>query len=111
MALYNVVLPLFDEPDYSYAIALEGESYILRFTYNERAQLYFLSLSSEDGTPIVQGVGLVPEYPIMEDYAVYPLTGFFWLEKKAELISEPYKKYPDTLSEYYDFYYSYITED
>jgi hypothetical protein len=111
MTVYNIPLPIYDDVDYTYSVALQGQSYILQLTYNERVGLYFLSLFNEDTTPILQGVGLVPEYPIAEDYALYPLTGFFWLQAKADIISEPYKIYPDKLSQYYDFYYTYITED
>lgn len=111
MTVYNVYLPLFEDPDYSYSISLQGQSYTIRITYNERCKLYFLSLLNADDNPVVQGMALVPNYPIMEDYPTYPLTGFFWLQEKAEIISEPYKVYPDKIDQYYDLYYTYITED
>lgn len=105
-----VSLNLFDEPFYEYAVALESNSYILQFTYNERAQLYTLSLLDAERTAIVLGEMLVPSYPMFVDYALENLTGYFYLQKKESLLSEPYKTYPDKLSQYYDFFYIYPAE-
>jgi len=102
-----ISLPLFADPYYSYPIALQGSSYILEFIYNERTQLYSLSLFDSESNPIVVGEALVPNYPIFKDYAIFPLTGFFWMEEKADIISEPYKAYPDSLDQYYNLYYLY----
>lgn len=102
-----ISLPLFADPYYSYPIALQGNSYILEFIYNERSQLYSLSLFDSESNPIVLGEALVPNYPIFKDYAIFPLTGFFWMEEKADIISEPYKIYSDSLDQYYNLYYLY----
>ena len=111
MALTSVILPLFPDPSYKYSVALEGFSYVLSFTYNERAQLYFWDLLDADNNPIVMGEALVPTYPMFEDYNLPNMTGFFWLEKKAALVTEPYKEFPTKISEYYTFQYVYVTED
>jgi hypothetical protein len=102
-----ISLPLFADPYYSYPIALQGNSYILEFIYSERTQLYSLNLFDSESNPIVVGEALVPNYPIFKDYAIFPLTGFFWMEEKADIISEPYKAYPDSLDQYYNLYYLY----
>lgn len=96
-----VDIPIIDEPFYDLSISLEGNSYIIQFTYVERMNLYTMSLFDSDNNPIVQGIAVVPEYPIMLDYAIPDLSGYFLLTKKATLLSEPYKTYPDKLSEYY----------
>lgn len=100
MANY-VDIPIIDEPFYDLSISLEGNSYIIQFTYVERMNLYTMSLFDSDNNPIVQGIAVVPEYPIMLDYAIPDLSGYFLLTKKATLLSEPYKTYPDKLTEYY----------
>ena len=107
MANHFLALPLYSDADYSYAVNLQGQSYILDFKYNERVKLYFLSIYTAENVPIVLGVGLVPTYPITFDYAFYPLTGYFWLEEKADILSEPYKVYPENIDQYYNFYYRY----
>ena len=109
--LKGVNLQLFDVPFYSYSASLEGESYLLKFVFNERSRLYYLSLYNSDGDPLFLGVAVIPGYPIGLDYAINGLSGFFWLEQKGELQAEPYKLFPDKLSEYYTLSYSYIEGD
>lgn len=107
MAEKYVSLPLFADAAYEYSIALQGNSYNVGFIYNERMQLYTISLFDADSNPIVAGEALVPSYPIFLDYAIYPLTGYFYLKEKANILSEPYKTYPDRIDQYYWFYYIY----
>ena len=111
MTDHFVTLSLYPDVDYNYAVNLQGQSYILDFKYNERSELYFLSLYTAENVPVVLGVGLVPNYPITKDYTLFPLTGFFWMEEKADIITEPYKTYPDKIDEYYNFYYIWSEED
>ena len=106
-----VDIPIIDEPFYDLSISLEGNSYILEFIYNERMSLYTLSLYDAERNPIVLGASLVPEYPIFFDYAIENLTGYFYLTKKSTLISEPYKEFPDKLSEFYYLVYVVPSED
>lgn len=102
-----VVVPLFPEPFYTYSQSFQGQSYNLEFLYNERAQQWFLNLLDADNLPIVMGVGIVPGYPILQEYAITGLTGFFWLEEKAEITTEAYKQYPEQLNQYYNMFYIY----
>ena len=107
MTTQYVTIPLDSAPYYTLSVSLEGNSYNLDFLYNERTQLYHVSLFDADNIPIVEGVGLVPEFPIFADYAIPNLSGYLWLGKKASLTSEPYKNYPDRISEYYELMYVY----
>jgi len=100
-----VPLPLYDLPDYSYSCSLQGESYILRFIYNTRMKLYTLYLYDLDRTPIIEGVALVPNYPVMADYAISGLTGRFIMFPKEDIESLPYQQYPESLSKYYYLIY------
>lgn len=111
MTTNYVSLPLFDDADYSYSIALEGNSYVLRYIYNERMQLYTFNLYDAENNPIVVGEALVPTYPIFIDYVIPNLTGWFYLQENAAITGEPYKEFPDKINEYYSFFYSYLTED
>ena len=100
-----IEMPLFSDTYYTYAMAFEGNSYNLEFIYSERTQLYHISLYDAEQNPIVVGAGLVPGYPILLDYALFPLTGYIFMEEKATLLSEPYKLYPDSIDQYYNLYY------
>lgn len=105
MAKKYVSLPLFSDAYYEYGIALQGESYVLRFIYNERMKLYTISLLSADLVPIVMGEALVPNYPMFFEYAIRPLTGYFYMYEKANILSEAYKVYPENINEYYELVY------
>lgn len=107
MAKKYISLPLFSDAEYEYTVALQGDSYTLRFTYNERMKLYTVSILSADLVPIVMGEALVPSYPMFFEYAIYPLTGYFYMYEKANIISELYKVYPENINEYYELVYIY----
>jgi len=105
MTDHYVRLPLYSDDKYDYAVNLQGQSYILDFQYNSRMGLYLLSLYTSENVPLVESEALVPTYPIMKDYALNTLTGFFWMEEKANIISEPYKAFPQDIDQYYSLYY------
>jgi hypothetical protein len=111
MANIYVDLLLDDSPIYEFSASLEGNSYIIEMIYNERSSLYFMSLYDADRNPVVLSAALVPGYPIMFDYALPNLTGFFLLIQKGTLESEPYKEFPDKLSQYYSLVYTFQSED
>lgn len=100
-----VDIPLMSYPYYEFSIALEGNSYIVEFVYNERSQLYYMNFYNSDRDPIVLGQALIPEYPIFIDYALSNLSGYFYLINKSALVSEPYKTYPEDISKYYSLVY------
>lgn len=102
-----VELPLYEDKDYRYQIALEGESYTLRFTYNTVMKLYTLSIYDADSNVICSGVGVVPNYPISDNLVINGLSGFFFLSPKATTNTSAYKTYPDKLSTYYNLSYIY----
>lgn len=107
MAIKYVDLPLFNSPDYRYTVALEGDYYTLRFTYNEIMSLYTLMILDSNKNAILAGVGVVPFYPITLDYVVPGLTGSFILIPISDQDKEFYKIYPQQLNEYYTFQYIY----
>lgn len=103
----SVSLPLYSDYYYSYVVNLEGNSYTLDFKYNDRGSKWFLSLLDSDGNPIVQGVALVPNYPITEDYVIPNLSGFFWLSPIPTVNTEKPKEFPRDIAQYYVFEYVY----
>lgn len=110
--MYRYVdMPLYEDAFYTYSITLEGQSYIIEMLYVEKMELYTLSLYTANGTPLLNGVGIVPYFPIARNYAIEGLSGYFTLVSKAREVAEPYKVYPDKLSEYYNMYYVYESEE
>lgn len=111
MATKYIDIPLINYPIFDLSVSLEGNSYIVEFIYNSRMKLYTISLYDAARNPIVVGEALVPEYPIFFDYALSDLTGYFFLTKKEEIQSQPYKEYPEAINQFYDLVYVYRTED
>lgn len=105
----EVSLPLENSSDFKFSVALEESYFTIRVIYNEIMQLHTLSLFDVDGTTIIAGVGLVPNYPILKDYIIPGLTGAFFLFPKTSVNEEFYKTYPQNLKDYY--YLSYIYDD
>ncbi len=52
-------LPTFDDPFYSYATTLEGREYLLKFRFNQREDVWYLSLYMPDETPLVTGIKML----------------------------------------------------
>jgi len=100
-------IPLYPDPVYEQSVSLEGQSHILRFTYVDRLKLYLLDIYDSAKNPKLRGVGLVPSYPIIGDYALEDLTGIFYLIPKANTNSEAYKDHPSQIDQYYDLLYAY----
>lgn len=106
-----VNIPLFDSYWYDLSISLEGVSYIIEFMYNTKMKLYTISLYDDRQQPIILGESLVPNYPLFLDYNLPNLSGaFFLLPKEIVRETEPYKRYPDQIHKYYNFYYAYLEE-
>lgn len=103
----EVDLPLYSDPYYSYSVSLEGVTYSLEIRYYQRDNLWRMSLLLEDQTPIAQGIALVPEYPILQDYNIPDMTGFFWLYPVPSIKTEKYIEEPESLNQYYTFKYVY----
>lgn len=55
----------FSSPDFSMQVELDGVVYGLRFIYNERSKRFSLSISTEAGEPIVSGIFVVSNYPLL----------------------------------------------
>lgn len=51
---------------------LDGRDYLLRFAYNEREERWYLSLYDEDELPVLQGLKLVANHPLLKAYRSNP---------------------------------------
>lgn len=108
MTTYSYVdLPLYSDYFYSYTVALEDNSYVVEVVYNQYATVWYMSLYTEDQEPIVQGIALVPEYPILADYVIPNLSGFFWLYPIPTMPSDKYAESPEALAQYFTLKYCY----
>ena len=70
MTVYSIPLPIDPViPQFTHEIILEGISYKLRFNYNGRESLWYLSLLTAGGEPISEGMKLVLNIPLLRKVA------------------------------------------
>ncbi len=55
-------------PYYTQKTRLDGRDFILKFAYNERAASYSLSIYDEEETPLLLGLRLVANWPLLRHY-------------------------------------------
>ena len=58
-------------PDVAYSqqkTRLDGRDYILRFAYNERTERWYLSILDDQEEPLVMGIKLVANWPLLRSY-------------------------------------------
>jgi hypothetical protein len=55
-------------PYYVQKTRLDGRDYILRFSYNERIQRWYVGICDEEGTPLLLGLKLVANWPLLRHY-------------------------------------------
>jgi hypothetical protein len=54
-----------DANDQSIDVQLDGTTFLVGMTWNESARQFGLSLSDVDGNPIINGVAVVPNFPLL----------------------------------------------
>lgn len=70
MTVYNILVPLDPViPQFTQEIILEGISYKLRFNYNDRESLWYISLSTANDEPIAEGIKVVLNLPLFRKIA------------------------------------------
>lgn len=55
-------------PYYSQTTKLDGRDYLLRFAFNEREAAWRLSILEPDETPLLLGLKLVANWPLLRHY-------------------------------------------
>jgi len=108
-----IQLPLYAERNYTYGMSLEGRAYTLTFKWNRKSRSWYIDIRLEDRTPIVLGIALVPQYPIIVDYNLEEvgLNGHFeLLPVNPDLASKVGEEF-STVPEFFRLYYVYTTAD
>lgn len=105
----DVYCPLYGDAYYSYDIDLEDEAYTLTFRWNSRMELYVMDIEDAEEDVVIQGVVLVPMFPLIGQYVVEGLTGDFFLVPVDT--TDPYQPIPDPRNTYKSHYLVYSTLD
>jgi hypothetical protein len=56
------------EPYYTQTTRLDGRDYILHFAYNQRTDRWYLSLHDDENVPLIAGLKLVANWPLLRHY-------------------------------------------
>ena len=113
MATTTIInLPLYTDPIYRYGVTLEEEAKQFTFYWNSRCAQWHMDIHNEDQTVIVQGIPLVPQYPILADFPLesYGLTGYFMLTPINASQVDTLDDSSAVMSQFFELFYIYITE-
>lgn len=68
-------------PYFTQKTRLDGRDFILKFSYNQREERYYLSIFDEQETPILMGLKLVAVWPLLRRYRANPALppGELWV--------------------------------
>lgn len=109
----NIIqLPLFTDVYHEYSLPLEDDNFILTFLWQERTSSWYMDIRKDDLTPVVLGIRLVIDFPILADYKLkdFGLNGYFVLEDKGQYISNKLSTSPEALADNYQLFYLYPEE-
>lgn len=56
------------EPYYTQRTKLDGREFVLRFAWNQGLARWFLDIMADDGSMLVAGLRLVPNWPLLRFY-------------------------------------------
>lgn len=113
MATVYTELPLFPDLKYRYGISLQGISYQITFYWNARIMQWHMDILLEDQTPVVLGIALVSQYPMLVDYNLEEigLTGYFVLMPVNVSVATQLNNESSVMPEFFKLYYVYVTEE
>ena len=61
--------PTATQPFWSETVALDGTTYLLTFNYNQRCDCWYLSVGTNDGSDIVNGLKILSNWPLLKHCA------------------------------------------
>lgn len=111
MTVIYTELPLFYEAIYEYTVSLEEQQRILTFYFNERDMCWRMDIKNIDGTVVVLGVKLVPEYPILSNLRSSLMSGYFVLSTENEQQAERFLLDSDVVPQFYRLFHIYEQGD
>jgi hypothetical protein len=85
------IVPTYDEVHWDQATTLDGSTFQLAFTYNQREDCYYLDVSDLEGVPIYVGVKVVCHTMLLRKCADADRApaGDFWCESTTGNLAPP----------------------
>jgi hypothetical protein len=63
-----LAIPTTADPYYAQKTRLDGRDFILHFSYNQREDRFYLALHDDEDAPILHGIKLVANWPLLRGY-------------------------------------------
>lgn len=104
----STVIPLYTDSFYTYSVPLEGLVRQLTFRWVGFSKQWTMDIHDMDGSPVVTGIALVPNYNIMLNYNRPTFKGCFVLSASSPKMAARYREDQNiiplyfTLTHYYD---------
>lgn len=61
----TLIVPVATDPFQSFRVRLDGTDYLLSLAYNQREDRIYLSLADNEENPIVSGIKVIANYPLL----------------------------------------------
>lgn len=112
MTVIKTDLPLKTFPYYSYSATVENIVRNFVFTFSDHYGVWHMDIYNPDNEVVIEGVRLVPDYPMLLDYALEHkgLTGAFYLMPINPGIYKDFSTDVEALATYYKLSYFYDDE-
>ena len=107
MAIRQLLLPLFNDPYYSYSTNLEGNTYILEFLFLERLKSWVLTLKDSEQNVLVRNQRLTQNTLLFKDYKLPNLNGGFYFTPSSEFNPDKAQENIENPRDFFRFYYIY----
>lgn len=64
------IIPFKEPSNWKMQITLEGEIFILEFTWNALNEFWSMDIYTRNEVPLIYGITIVPDYPLLSTYTV-----------------------------------------
>ena len=92
---------------YSYVDTIQQVAYIFTFRYSTRETCWYLDIHTTDNIPVILSTKLIAQYPILEDFNLNGITGFFWLYPNVQENIDKLETEPKYIADYFTLLYFY----
>jgi hypothetical protein len=65
---FKLATPTNDSSNYEYSTVLDGDEYIIRMTWNETSNSWYINVQAYNGDTVVSGIRMVSHFPLMVIY-------------------------------------------
>lgn len=100
---------LSNDPYYTYTDTLEQTAFNFTFRFSLRERCWYMDIYTVDNIPVILATKLVPQYPILQDFRLPEISGYFWLYPTVNINLHKIETDPEYIADYFTLLYFYET--